>query len=100
MTKAEWSNTSRSADGRWPGRMRAPATRRVSRGYLGKNDTFDDAIGEFAVAYADQTERDHAALVKAIRAGTARVRAEAVVGIIHKSSGRGLFPVIRRAERS
>ncbi|MFY9690113.1 MAG: DUF2252 domain-containing protein [Candidatus Acidiferrales bacterium] len=37
-------------------------------GYLGKNDTFDAAIEKFAVAYADQTDRDHAALVKAIRA--------------------------------
>jgi uncharacterized protein (DUF2252 family) len=41
-------------------------------GYLGKNTTFDDAIGEFAVAYADQTERDHAALLKAIRSGHVR----------------------------
>jgi uncharacterized protein (DUF2252 family) len=38
-------------------------------GYLGKNDAFDEAIEEFAVAYADQTERDHAALLRAIRAG-------------------------------
>jgi len=37
-------------------------------GYMGKNSAFDDAIGEFAVAYADQTEQDHAELVKAIRA--------------------------------
>ena len=42
-------------------------------GYVGKNSIFDDAIAEFAAAYADQTERDHAALLKAIRAG--RVRA-------------------------
>jgi uncharacterized protein (DUF2252 family) len=42
-------------------------------GYMGKNSIFDDAIGEFAVAYADQTDRDHATLLKAIRAG--RVRA-------------------------
>src|SRR5271168_2219151 len=41
-------------------------------GYMGKNSAFDDAIGEFAVAYADQTERDHAALLKAIRAGQVR----------------------------
>jgi uncharacterized protein (DUF2252 family) len=41
-------------------------------GYLGKNETFDRAIGAFAVAYADQTERDHALLLKAIRAGTVR----------------------------
>jgi uncharacterized protein (DUF2252 family) len=38
-------------------------------GYLGKSDRFDLAIGRFASAYADQTERDHAALVKAIRSG-------------------------------
>jgi uncharacterized protein (DUF2252 family) len=30
--------------------------------YLGKGDTFDRALVEFAVAYADQNERDHAAL--------------------------------------
>jgi uncharacterized protein DUF2252 len=38
-------------------------------GYLGKSDSFDEAIEKFAVAYADQTERDYAALLKAIRAG-------------------------------
>ena len=38
-------------------------------GYLGRNDTFDGAIAEFALAYADQAEKDHAALVKAIRTG-------------------------------
>jgi uncharacterized protein (DUF2252 family) len=41
-------------------------------GYLGKNSKFDDAIGEFAVTYADQTERDYEALLKAIRAGKVR----------------------------
>ena len=43
-------------------------------GYLGKNDTFDNAIVEFAVAYADQTERDYQALKKAVESG--RVAAE------------------------
>jgi hypothetical protein len=38
-------------------------------GYLGETDVFDLAIVEFAVAYADQSERDHEALVKAVRAG-------------------------------
>jgi len=38
-------------------------------GYLGKSDTFDKAIGEFAVAYADQNEKDHAALVAAVKSG-------------------------------
>ncbi len=36
-------------------------------GYLGKSDTFDQAIAKFAIDYADQTERDHALFVKAIR---------------------------------
>jgi len=35
--------------------------------YLGKSDSFDQAMGKFAVAYADQTERDHQALVDAIQ---------------------------------
>jgi uncharacterized protein (DUF2252 family) len=38
-------------------------------GYLGKNDTFDSALTKFAASYADQADRDHATLVKAIRAG-------------------------------
>lgn len=37
-------------------------------GYLGKSDVFDQALGEFALAYADQTERDHAALKAAVKA--------------------------------
>ena len=44
-------------------------------GYLGKGDQFDLALGEFAIAYADQTERDHAALVEAVKTG----RVEALV---------------------
>jgi uncharacterized protein (DUF2252 family) len=38
-------------------------------GYLGSKDAFDEAMGDFALAYADQTERDHAALKAAVRAG-------------------------------
>jgi len=37
-------------------------------GYLGKSDAFDQAIGQFALAYADQTVEDHAALVAAVKA--------------------------------
>ena len=44
-------------------------------GYLGKGDQFDLAMGEFAIAYAEQTERDHAALVEAVKTG----RVEALV---------------------
>jgi uncharacterized protein (DUF2252 family) len=43
--------------------------------YLGGGDTFDRALVTFAELYADQNERDHQALVDAIRAG--RVPAEA-----------------------
>ena len=38
-------------------------------GYLGRSDAFDEALAAFSVAYADQNERDHAALKRAIRAG-------------------------------
>jgi len=38
-------------------------------GYLGRSDAFDKAIATFSVAYADQNEKDHAALERAIRAG-------------------------------
>ena len=43
-------------------------------GYLGRGDAFDEAVTSFAVDYADQTERDHEALVKAVKAG--RIHAE------------------------
>jgi uncharacterized protein (DUF2252 family) len=42
--------------------------------YLGSSDTFDTAIAEFAATYADQNERDYAALREAMDAG--RVLAE------------------------
>jgi uncharacterized protein (DUF2252 family) len=45
-------------------------------GYLGKNAQFDEAMGKFALAYADQAERDHAALKAAVRAGTVEVQLE------------------------
>jgi hypothetical protein len=38
-------------------------------GYLGSKNVFDNAVADFAVAYADQTERDHHALVAAVRSG-------------------------------
>jgi len=38
-------------------------------GYLGKSDAMDQAIAAFSVDYADQNERDHAALDQVIRAG-------------------------------
>ena len=37
--------------------------------YLGKSERFDKAIADFGEAYADQTERDHAALCAAVKSG-------------------------------
>jgi uncharacterized protein (DUF2252 family) len=45
-------------------------------GYLGKSDAFDKAIAAFSIAYADQSERDHAVLKKAARAGRVEVGVE------------------------
>lgn len=42
-------------------------------GYLGKGDSFDRAIGQFAIAYALQNEQDHQALVKAVASGRIKV---------------------------
>jgi hypothetical protein len=38
-------------------------------GYLGKSDKFDKAVADFSLAYADQSERDHKILTKAVREG-------------------------------
>jgi uncharacterized protein (DUF2252 family) len=38
-------------------------------GYMGKSDIFDKAIAGFAKTYADQNEKDHAALDRAVRSG-------------------------------
>ena len=38
-------------------------------GYMGSSEIFDDAMCDFAVAYADQAQRDHRAFVAAVRQG-------------------------------
>jgi uncharacterized protein (DUF2252 family) len=38
-------------------------------GYLGSSDPFDEAIGDFSLAYAEQNDRDFAALKAAVRSG-------------------------------
>jgi hypothetical protein len=48
----------------------------VLTGYMGNSTAFEDALADFSVAYADQNERDHAALVAAIRAGRIEARTE------------------------
>ncbi len=45
-------------------------------GYMGSNTTFDDAICEFAVEYADQNLRDYRAFVRAVREGRIKVVSE------------------------
>jgi uncharacterized protein (DUF2252 family) len=46
-------------------------------GYLGKGQTFDDAMGAFAVAYADQNRKDYKAFARAGKEG----RMEVVSGV-------------------
>jgi uncharacterized protein (DUF2252 family) len=41
----------------------------ILSGYMGKSDAFDQAITDFSVAYADQNEKDHSALERAVRRG-------------------------------
>ncbi len=45
-------------------------------GYLGEEDSFDASIADFAVAYADQVEKDHSALVAAVGSGRIKVSDE------------------------
>ena len=42
-------------------------------GYLGKSDKFDQAVADFSIAYADQSERDHKVLTKAVKDGRLKV---------------------------
>jgi uncharacterized protein (DUF2252 family) len=63
----------------WCGRALALAHARSGRsailsGYMGKSDVFDAAMASFAVLYANQNEKDHAALATAVRSG--KVKAE------------------------
>ncbi len=45
-------------------------------GYLGKNEDFDEALTDFAEAYADQNERDYKALKSAVQKGQLEVYIE------------------------
>jgi uncharacterized protein DUF2252 len=58
----------------WCGRALALAHARsgssvLLSGYLGKSDAFDKAITRFSLTYADQNEKDHAALDQAVLHG-------------------------------
>lgn len=45
-------------------------------GYMGQSDTFERAIAAFSFAYADQSEKDHAVVMKAVRNGDLEVATE------------------------
>ena len=45
-------------------------------GYMGKSDEFDQALASFSLAYADQNEKDHAALKRAIHNGKIKAQFE------------------------
>jgi uncharacterized protein (DUF2252 family) len=45
-------------------------------GYVGKGDQFDEAVADFATAYAQQNERDYQAMVRAARQGRIEVQTE------------------------
>ena len=45
-------------------------------GYMGKSDVFDRALATFAAAYADQNEKDHAVLDRAVRRGKVKAAFE------------------------
>jgi len=58
----------------WCGRALAlsharSGTSALLSGYMGKSDSFDLVIADFSMAYADQAERDHAALRRAVDTG-------------------------------
>ena len=46
-------------------------------GYLGTSKSFDQAIGEFASAYAEQNSADYRAFIEAIRQGKIPAQTEA-----------------------
>ena len=71
---AEWGVLCAWALARGHARTGDPA---VLAGYLGVDDAVPQAMTAFAVTYADQSERDHAAMLAAIASG--RIAAEAGV---------------------
>jgi uncharacterized protein (DUF2252 family) len=68
---ATWGELCAWALARGHARSGEPAT---IAGYIGDDDAFEHAMAAFAIAYADQTERDHEALTTAIAKG--RIHAE------------------------
>jgi hypothetical protein len=62
---------------KWCGRALALSHSRsglssVLSGYMGNSDALDQAIAAFSIAYADQSEKDHAALGRAVHRGNVK----------------------------
>ena len=74
MEPRAMGSTRASAGASSPAPTRAPGDGIAIASYLGNGDTFDRAIAQFAESYADQNERDYAALKTAVEVG--RVHAE------------------------
>ena len=60
--------------------------------YLGASDRFDQAVADFAAAYADQAERDYELMIKAIKRG--EIHAE--TGVLPPLSDPRSWPACRR----
>ena len=69
-------NTTRVTRARLLGKRTGSGAPAEISGYLGKSDAFDEAIGTFSVAYADQNERDHDVLKKAVQSGRVEIITE------------------------
>jgi hypothetical protein len=67
--RAARSVARRSAHSEWAAAANRHDPVAVIAAYLGGGDSFDRAVCHFAESYADQSERDHAALVAAIDTG-------------------------------
>jgi len=69
MSEQDWVEYFELCGWGWHGRTLGREMQRGLRVTWGKNGTVRSAIAKFAVNYADQTERDHAVLARAIRRG-------------------------------
>ena len=76
MGPRRWRITA-SVAGRWPGLAARIGDRQVIAAYLGGSGQSEQAVADFGVSYADQTERDHAAPPRPVASG----RAEAKLGV-------------------
>ena len=68
-SRRRWRRTRRSAAGRWPRHTPRSGDSVAIASYLGSSDSFDRSMTAFAETYADQNEKDYAALVEAVKTG-------------------------------